>query len=169
MPRAPWRPSTNIWCGATKNSHAVSRRPSTIPSHDPGYIKGYPAGIRENGGQYTHGAVWAALAFAMQGDGDRAGELLSMLNPIHHADSPTGVHRYKVEPYVVCADIYSDAAACRARWMDLVHRIGRMDVSRGAGMASRLSAARRKSGARSLHPARLAGFRDLVPLSLRAL
>ena len=82
--------------------------PFDHPARDPGYIKGYPPGIRENGGQYTHGAVWAALAFVMQGDGDRAGELLSMLNPIHHADSPTGIHRYKVEPYVVCADLYSE-------------------------------------------------------------
>ncbi|HEX3664222.1 MAG TPA: glucoamylase family protein [Rhizomicrobium sp.] len=81
--------------------------PFNSPSHDPGYIKGYPPGIRENGGQYTHAAVWAAQAFAMQGDGDRAGELLSMLNPIHHADTPTAIHRYKVEPYVACADIYS--------------------------------------------------------------
>jgi len=83
--------------------------PFNSPAHDPGYIKGYPAGIRENGGQYTHGAVWAALAHLMQGDGDRAGELLAMLNPIHHADSPTGVHRYKVEPYVACADVYSES------------------------------------------------------------
>jgi cyclic beta-1,2-glucan synthetase len=82
--------------------------PFANPTHDPGYIKGYPSGIRENGGQYTHGAVWAALAFVMQGDGDRAGELLSMLNPIRHADSPTEIHRYKVEPYVVCADLYSE-------------------------------------------------------------
>jgi cyclic beta-1,2-glucan synthetase len=81
--------------------------PFDHPAEDPGYIKGYPAGIRENGGQYTHGATWAAMAFAMQGDGDRAGELLSMLNPIRHADSPTGVQRYKVEPYVACADVYS--------------------------------------------------------------
>ncbi|HEY0105264.1 MAG TPA: glucoamylase family protein [Rhizomicrobium sp.] len=81
--------------------------PFVNPAHDPGYIKGYPAGIRENGGQYTHGAVWAALAFAMEGDGDKAHELLSMLNPINHADSTAGVHRYKVEPYVACADIYS--------------------------------------------------------------
>ena len=81
--------------------------PFDHPAHDPGYIKGYPPGIRENGGQYTHGAVWAALAFAMQGDGDRAGELLSMLNPIHHSDDPTGVHRYKVEPYAACADVSS--------------------------------------------------------------
>ncbi len=81
--------------------------PFENPAHDPGYIKGYPPGIRENGGQYTHGALWAAMAWAQLGDGDRAGELLSMLNPINHADSPTGVHRYRVEPYVVCADIYS--------------------------------------------------------------
>lgn len=82
--------------------------PFNNPSHDPGYIKGYPAGLRENGGQYTHGAVWAVQAFAMLGEGDKAGELLSMLNPIRHADSPAGIHRYKVEPYVACADIYSE-------------------------------------------------------------
>ena len=83
--------------------------PFNNPAHDPGYIKGYPAGIRENGGQYTHGAVWAALAHLMQGDGDKAGELLTMLNPIRHADSPSAMHRYKVEPYVACADVYSEA------------------------------------------------------------
>jgi cyclic beta-1,2-glucan synthetase len=74
---------------------------------DPGYIKGYPAGTRENGGQYTHAAAWSAFAFAKLGDGDRAFELLSLLNPINHANSHTGVHRYKVEPYVVSADVYS--------------------------------------------------------------
>ncbi|MGA7712784.1 MAG: glucoamylase family protein [Rhizomicrobium sp.] len=81
--------------------------PFDKPAHDPGYIKGYPPGIRENGGQYTHASIWAALAFAMQGDGDKAHELLSMLNPINHSDSSTEMHRYKVEPYVVCADLYS--------------------------------------------------------------
>ncbi len=81
--------------------------PFDNPSHDPGYIKGYPPGIRENGGQYTHAAVWAAQAFAMQGDGDRAGELLAMLNPIRHGDVPSQIHRYRVEPYVACADVYS--------------------------------------------------------------
>ncbi len=83
--------------------------PFDKPAQDPGYIKGYPPGIRENGGQYTHAAAWAAMAFAMQGDGDRAGELLAMLNPIHHADGPAGMQRYKVEPYVACADVYSQA------------------------------------------------------------
>lgn len=81
--------------------------PFDKPERDPGYIKGYPPGIRENGGQYTHAALWAALAFARQGDGDRAGELLSMLNPIRHSDSPGATDRYKVEPYVIAADVYS--------------------------------------------------------------
>ena len=74
---------------------------------DPGYIKGYPPGIRENGGQYTHGALWSVIAFAMLGDGDKANELFSMLNPISHANTRAGIHRYKVEPYVACADVYS--------------------------------------------------------------
>ena len=76
-------------------------------SREPGYIKGYPPGIRENGGQYTHGAVWSAIAFAMLGDGDKASELFSMLNPINHSRTRDAIHRYKVEPYVVCADVYS--------------------------------------------------------------
>ncbi len=76
-------------------------------SHDPGYIKAYPPGIRENGGQYTHAAMWSTWAFALLGDGDRAGELFSILNPINHASTRAGIHRYKVEPYVVCADVYS--------------------------------------------------------------
>jgi cellobiose phosphorylase len=75
-------------------------------SLQPGYIKGYVPGIRENGGQYTHAATWVALAVAMQGRGDRALELWNMLNPISHATTPADVQRYKVEPYVVCADVY---------------------------------------------------------------
>jgi cyclic beta-1,2-glucan synthetase len=74
---------------------------------DPGYIKGYPPGIRENGGQYTHGAIWSLIAFAMLGDGDKASELFSILNPINHANTRAGMQRYKVEPYVACADVYS--------------------------------------------------------------
>ena len=74
---------------------------------DPGYIKGYPPGVRENGGQYTHAAVWSVIAFAKLGDGDNAGELFGMLNPINHALTRADAHRYKVEPYVACADVYS--------------------------------------------------------------
>jgi len=74
---------------------------------DPGYIKGYLPGVRENGAQYTHAALWTAWAMAMLGDGDRAGELLSMLNPFSHARTPEDAGRYKVEPYVVAADVYA--------------------------------------------------------------
>ncbi len=74
---------------------------------DPGYIKGYPPGIRENGGQYTHAAIWSVMAFAALGDGDEAAALFSLLNPINHARTRSEVHRYKVEPYVVAADIYA--------------------------------------------------------------
>ncbi len=76
---------------------------------DPGYIKGYVPGVRENGGQYTHAAVWAAMAFAKMGDAARAWELASMINPVRHGDSPEAVERYMVEPYVVAADVYGVA------------------------------------------------------------
>jgi cyclic beta-1,2-glucan synthetase len=76
---------------------------------DPGYIKGYLPGVRENGGQYTHAAIWCVCAYAKLGMGDRASELFSMLNPIEHASSRTGVQTYKVEPYVMAADIYGEA------------------------------------------------------------
>jgi cyclic beta-1,2-glucan synthetase len=75
----------------------------------PGYIKGYPPGIRENGGQYTHGAIWSVIAYAMLGDGDKAGEVFSMLNPINRSSNRAAIDRYKVEPYVVCADVYSES------------------------------------------------------------
>ena len=74
---------------------------------DPGYIKGYPPGVRENGGQYTHAALWSVMAFAALGDGDKAVDLFSLLNPINHARTRADVLRYKVEPYVVAADVYA--------------------------------------------------------------
>jgi cellobiose phosphorylase len=74
---------------------------------NPGYIKGYVPGVRENGGQYTHGAIWAAMAFAALGDSRRAWELMAMLNPVNHARSPEAMATYKVEPYVVAADVYA--------------------------------------------------------------
>lgn len=76
---------------------------------DPGYIRGYVPGVRENGGQYTHGAIWAAMAFAALGDSERAWELLTMINPANHTRSPQGIATYKVEPYVVAADVYAVA------------------------------------------------------------
>ncbi|CAN5323918.1 glucoamylase family protein [soil metagenome] len=74
---------------------------------DPGYIKGYPPGLRENGGQYSHAAMWAILAYAYLGDGEKAAELFALVNPISHAGTPAQVERYKVEPYVVAADVYA--------------------------------------------------------------
>jgi cyclic beta-1,2-glucan synthetase len=74
---------------------------------DPGYIKGYVPGVRENGGQYTHAALWTVIAFAMLGDGDLAGELFALLNPINHSSTRAGLHKYKVEPYVAMADVYA--------------------------------------------------------------
>lgn len=74
---------------------------------DPGYIKGYPPGLRENGGQYSHAAMWAILALARLGDGDGAAGLFTLLNPVNHALTPEAADRYKVEPYVVAADVYS--------------------------------------------------------------
>lgn len=76
---------------------------------EPGYIKGYPPGIRENGGQDTHAALWSVMAFAAIGEGDKAGALFDLLNPINHARTRSEVHRYKVEPYVVAADVYGAA------------------------------------------------------------
>ncbi len=74
---------------------------------NPGYIKGYVPGIRENGGQYTHAAIWAAMAFAALGDTKKAWELLGMISPVSHGSSPEGVAVYKVEPYVMAADVYA--------------------------------------------------------------
>ncbi len=74
---------------------------------NPGYIKGYVPGVRENGGQYTHGALWATMAFAALGDRERAWELFRMINPVNHARSPEEIYTYKVEPYVVAADVYA--------------------------------------------------------------
>jgi cellobiose phosphorylase len=74
---------------------------------NPGYIKGYLPGVRENGGQYTHAAIWATMAFARLGDNQRAWELFAMINPVNHAKSATAIATYKVEPYVMAADVYA--------------------------------------------------------------
>jgi cyclic beta-1,2-glucan synthetase len=76
---------------------------------DPGYIKGYPPGLRENGGQYSHAAMWAILAQTRLRDGDAAHGLFALLNPVNHALTPADAQRYKVEPYVVAADVYATA------------------------------------------------------------
>ena len=100
------------------NTHLVRREEGLIrlftppfdhSSLEPGYIKGYPPGMRENGGQYTHGAVWSVMALALLGDSDRAWDLFRMLNPILLSDTPEKAARYRVEPYVMAADVYGVA------------------------------------------------------------
>ena len=81
--------------------------PFDATTQEPGYIKGYPPGLRENGGQYSHAAMWAILAQARLGDGDAAHALFALINPINHALTRTAARRYKVEPYVIAADVYS--------------------------------------------------------------
>jgi cyclic beta-1,2-glucan synthetase len=81
--------------------------PFDTSPRDPGYIKGYLPGVRENGAQYTHAALWTVFAAAGTGDGDRAFQLLDLLNPLTHARTRAEADVYKVEPYVVCADVYS--------------------------------------------------------------
>jgi cyclic beta-1,2-glucan synthetase len=76
-------------------------------AHDPGYIKGYVPGVRENGGQYTHAALWTVMALAQLGLGDEAMELFHMVNPINHMRSPEGLEQYRAEPYAVAADVYT--------------------------------------------------------------
>jgi len=93
-----------------RRDHALIRLldpPFDKSALNPGYIRGYVPGVRENGGQYTHGAIWAAMAFAALGDSRRAWELLRMINPVTHSKSPEGLAIYKVEPYVVAADVYA--------------------------------------------------------------
>ena len=98
------------------DKHLVNRESGIIQLLDPpfdksdmnpGYIKGYVPGVRENGGQYTHAAIWAIMAFAAIGDGKRAWELFDMINPVNHGRSMEGIATYKVEPYVVAADVYA--------------------------------------------------------------
>ena len=83
--------------------------PFNVSEPDPGYIRGYPPGIRENGGQYTHAALWTVMATALLGEGDAAHEMFSTLNPIHHSRDREAADRYKVEPYAVVADVYSSS------------------------------------------------------------
>ncbi|MDF3068314.1 MAG: cyclic beta 1-2 glucan synthetase [Polyangiaceae bacterium] len=81
--------------------------PFTHLEHDPGYIRSYPDGVRENGGQYTHGVLWTVQALCLLGEGERAHHLFSLLNPVSHATTPAEVKRYRVEPYVLAADVYA--------------------------------------------------------------
>ena len=134
--------------------------------HDPGYIKGYLRGIRENGGQYTHAAAWTVLAFAALSDGDKAAELFRMLNPdqSHRLASD----RAAVQSGALCGGgrCLFRTSACRARWVDLVHRVSRMALSRGYRMDTGFPLARNGSLDRSVHSEKLAELLHEFSLSL---
>jgi cyclic beta-1,2-glucan synthetase len=107
-------------------THLVRRGPQILliltppfdrSAQDPGYIKGYPPGVRENGGQYTHAAVWIVMALARRGSGDEAAELFHLLNPINHTRTRADVEHYRVEPYVIAGDVCAHPAhAGRGGW-----------------------------------------------------
>ena len=129
---------------------------------DVGYIKGYPPGVRENGGQYTHAATWVALAFARQGDGDKAVRLLRMLNPVEHARDEKDCERYKVEPYVMPGDVYSLAGHVgRGGWTWYTGRGGwiyRVWLEEVLGFQRRGDTLHDRPG----HPERLAGLSSAI-------
>ena len=126
-------------------------------------------GIRENGGQYTHAATWVVLATALQGRGDRALELFDLLNPVHHAATPDGVERYKVEPYVVAADVYgAPPHTGRGGWTWYTGSASWLyRVALEAILGFRLRGDRLQL--RAVRPAGLAGLRDHLPLPVRDL
>ena len=121
--------------------------------HDPGYIKGYPPGIRENGGQYTHAALWSAMAFAALGEGDKAAETVRAAQPDQsrqHARRRRTATRSS--PMSSPPTSIRVVAPCRARRLDLVHGLGGLDAARWRGEYSRLGPARRRLASRTLRP-----------------
>ena len=132
---------------------------------DPGYIKGYLPGVRENGAQYTHAALWAVLATAMQGNGDRAFELFQMINPLTRTRTPEEVAVYQLEPYVVAADVYTAAGHVgRGGWSWYT---GSASWMYRVGLETILGFAKRGEtiGVDPRVPERLGGIRDHVPAS----
>ena len=106
-PSAPWTPSARIWCAATRRSCCCSRRRSIGWRTIPATSRAIVPGVRENGGQYTHAALWTVIALARLGLGDEAMELFHMINPINHMRTAEDAERYRAEPYVVAADVYA--------------------------------------------------------------
>ena len=143
--------------------------PFDLTPLDPGYIKGYPPGIRENGGQYTHAAAWSAIAFAALGDGDKAAELFSLLNPINRAAHARGRAALQGRTLRRRRGRLFSGAARGSRRMDVVHRLGGMALPGGDRGDPRLSPAGRVPVPCALHPQGVAGIRDRLQVSVRAL
>ena len=132
----------------------------------PGYIRGYVPGVRENGGQYTHGAIWTVMAFAALGDARRAWELMTMINPVNHGR--TAARRRDVSRRAVrrCRRRLRDGAAHRPRRLDVVHRLGRVDVpARSSSRCSVVELAIDELARHALPAGGVAGFQAALPLS----
>ena len=165
-----WPLSRSTSSAAGTASSCCSRRRSTTATSIRATSRATCPGIRENGGQYTHGAIWSVLAFAALGDGDKAGELFSILNPINHASTRAGVHRYKVEPYVMAADVYAEPPHVgRGGWTWYTGSAGWMYQAGHRVRSSGSACAGTTPAIDPVHPPRLAGLRDRLPLPLRAL
>ena len=131
---------------------------------DPGYIKGYLPGVRENGGQYTHAAIWSVWAYASLGQGDRAQALYRLLNPVYHSDTLEKAVRYKTEPYNIAADIYSVAPHTGTWRLDGVHGFRGLDVSsRHRSHPGRLTGGKYTKD-RSLYSEGLAWLQTYLPI-----
>ena len=153
-----WTPCARTWSGATRRSCCCSRRRSIAWRTIPGYIKGYLPGVRENGGQYTHAALWTVIALARLGLGDEAMELFHMLNPINHTRTPEETRALPRRALRRRRRRLRAPDARRPRRLDLVHGLGGLDVpGRGAG-AARPAPQRRDVQRRPLHPDRLAAL-----------
>ena len=139
---------------------AVRSRRRTIP----GYIKGYLPGVRENGAQYTHAALWAVMATALRGDGDRAFELFQMLNPLTHAATAAEAATYKVEPYVVAADVYTAPSQLGRGGWTWYTGVGELDVPRRARDDPRLHQARQHAADRAAASRRPGASTDQLSL-----
>jgi cyclic beta-1,2-glucan synthetase len=127
-------------------------------AQDPGYIKGYPPGVRENGGQYTHAAVWIVMALAKLGSGDEAAEFFHMLNPVNHGRTAADVARYKTEPYVMAGDVYARSPhAGRGGWSWYTGSAGWM--YRAGSRASRVCAGAGRPSSSTLHSVGVARVR----------
>jgi cellobiose phosphorylase len=132
---------------------------------DPGYIKGYLPGVRENGGQYTHAAIWASMAFAALGDAERASELLGMINPINHSLSADAMNIYKGRTVCRHCRRLRRTAACRPRRLELVYRFGRLALSPDCRIDTRAPARGRPAADRPVHSSKLGWLHGHLSLS----
>ena len=138
-------------------------------THDPGYIKGYPPGVRENGGQYTHAATWSVMAFAALGEGDKAARAFLVAQPHQPLANPR--RRVSLQSRALCRmrRHLLDSAACRARGLDLVHGLGRLAAARGGRELARSATPRSVLVCRSLHSQGLGQIRGDGEISNRAI